>query len=230
MGWLPLGFLDRMQVSLWHARLPGKRTGAKELRGGDREEKALARISHGIFSQETSENLFLTLQSYHFLLWKLIDLRGENYFESQSLAPCELPLSTTAIARFSTQKFKRSWWCGVPRYRCGADVPGSGGILLQRLFIPHFAKISRGFYKFPVLQGIWIRMPKGEERILRISLSYQDDSDKSPISCHFFLQYFYYFLKKFVCFDHIHFPPLYSNSSQINPIPSYLSTLSFTPR
>lgn len=38
----------------------------------NREEKVLARISHGIFSQETSENLFLTLQSYHFLLWKLI--------------------------------------------------------------------------------------------------------------------------------------------------------------
>lgn len=57
--------------------------------------------------------------------------------------------------------------CRVPRlqYRCGADVSGSGGILLRRQFIPHFAEISRGFYKFPVLQGIWIRRPKERGRI-----------------------------------------------------------------
>lgn len=50
-------------------------------------------------------------------------------------------------------------------YRCGADVPGSGTILLQRQFIPHFAEISRGFfYKFLVLWGIWIRNPKEERK------------------------------------------------------------------
>lgn len=135
----------------------------EESRGGDRVGKELARISHGIFSQETSENLSLTLESSPFLLWTLTDL-CEHCLEPVSLTPCGPLLSTMPVACFPA---KRGWehdGVGYPdyTYRCGADVPGSGGILLQRQFIPRFAKISRGFHKFPVLQGTWIRMPKEE--------------------------------------------------------------------
>lgn len=101
--------------------------------------------------------------------------------------------------------------CRLPRlqYRCGADVSGRGGILLRRQFIPHFAEISRGFYKFPVLQGIWIRRPKERRefeefhfhiKMIQISILF-------PVTL--FFNIFIIFSKEFVCFDRIHFPLLF---------------------
>lgn len=82
-------------------------------------------------------------------------------------------------------------------YRCGADVPGSGTILLQRQFIPHFAEISRGFLQVSSPVGYLDQKSKRGEKILRILFSYQDDIGKTPISyCFFFLKYFYQFFKK----------------------------------
>lgn len=59
----------------------------EESRGGDRVGKELARISHGIFSQETSENLSLTLESSPFLLWTLTSANTALSGVSDSMWP-----------------------------------------------------------------------------------------------------------------------------------------------